>query len=103
MNAKIKHMQSFDMAEPSFESALKAIWVDLEPHMREEASRDLDRLEGSISESESESLANQYEHVKKLLQQPYGENGAPDKEILMALLDTPRRELMVKFGITSPR
>lgn len=101
MNAKIKHMQSFDTADPSVEAALKAIWVDLEPHMREEASRDLDRLEESISHSESESLANQYERVKHLLQQPYGEHGAPDKEILMALLDTPKKELMVKFGITS--
>ena len=100
MNVKIKHMQSFDVAEPSFESALKAIWVDLEPHMREEANLDLDRLEESISQSESESLANQYEHVKNLLQQPYGENGAPDRDIFMALLDTPRQDLMVKFGIT---
>lgn len=94
-------MQLFDVAEPSFESGLKAIWVDLEPHIREEASLDLDRLEESLSQSESESLASQYEHVQHLLQQPYGENGVPDKEILMALFNTPRHEFMVKFGITS--
>lgn len=101
MNAKMKHMQAFEPTEPSYESALRAIWIDLEPHMREEAGRDLDLLEKNISRAESEELGNKYEHINHLLQQPYGEDGAPDKEILLALLETPRKELMTKFGITS--
>lgn len=101
MNAKLKHMQNFETTEPSYESALRAIWIDLEPHIREEASKDLDRLEESISQSDSEELGNKYEHINHLLQQPYGKNGAPDKHILMALLETPRKELLTKFGITS--
>ncbi|KAM7196926.1 hypothetical protein V8F20_006893 [Naviculisporaceae sp. PSN 640] len=101
MNAKLKHMQNFEPTEPSYESALRAIWIDLEPHIREEVGKDLDQLEESISQSDSEELANKYEHINHLLQQPYGEEGAPDKDILMALLETPRKELMTKFGLTS--
>ncbi|KAK4210973.1 hypothetical protein QBC37DRAFT_22148 [Rhypophila decipiens] len=101
MNEKLKHMQTFDVTEPSHEAALKAIWVDLEPHMREEAGKDLDQLEESLSQSESEALGSRYERISQLLQQPYGEHGAPDKDILMALLDTPRKELITKFGLTS--
>ncbi|KAL2022167.1 hypothetical protein VTK56DRAFT_5996 [Thermocarpiscus australiensis] len=98
MNAKLRHMQMYDPAEESFESSLKAIWVDLEPHIWEETSSDLTLLEESLSASESEALGKKYEDIKQLLQKPYG-NGTPDTETLSAILEMPRRDLMVKIGI----
>ncbi|AEO68552.1 f8d1e3e5-63cc-45f6-b006-baf3dd2df20a [Thermothielavioides terrestris] len=100
MNAKLRHMQRFSPAEPSFDSALHAIWVDLEPHVREESASDLRRLEESLSQSESEELGKKYEDLKELLQRPYGENGVPDDRTLSAVLEMPRQELMVKLGIS---
>jgi len=99
MNAKLRHMQKYDPADASFESALKAIWVDLEPHIREEASSDLDLLEDSLSKSDSETLGKKYEDIKELLQRPYGKDGTPDTRTLTAILELPRQELMVKIGI----
>ncbi|KAK4245984.1 hypothetical protein C7999DRAFT_15836 [Corynascus novoguineensis] len=99
MNSKLRHMQRFDPAEASFDSALSAIWVDLEPHIREEATGDLTSLEESLSRSDSEALGQKYEDVKELLQRPYGENGVPDERTLSAILEMPRQELMVKIGI----
>ncbi|KAL2133757.1 hypothetical protein VTI74DRAFT_1739 [Chaetomium olivicolor] len=100
MNAKLRHMQRFDPAEPSFDSALSAIWVDLEPHIREETSGDLNLLEESLSKSDSETLAQRYEDIKELLQRPYGKDGIPDARTLSAILEMPRQELMVKLGIS---
>ncbi|KAK3312624.1 hypothetical protein B0H66DRAFT_377765 [Apodospora peruviana] len=100
MNAKLRHMQSFEPTEASFDSALRAVWVDLEPHIREEASGDLDHLEEHMSESDSEALGKKYEDIKALLQQPYGVDGTPDERTLKALLEMPRQELMVKVGVT---
>ncbi|KAK0630508.1 hypothetical protein B0T17DRAFT_491002 [Bombardia bombarda] len=97
---KLRRMQTFDPAEDSFESSLKAIWVDLEPHIREESTRDLEHLEENMSESESEALAKKYEGIKQLLQQPYGEDGAPDARTLSAILEMPRQELRVKIGLS---
>ncbi|KAL2167482.1 hypothetical protein VTG60DRAFT_1176 [Thermothelomyces hinnuleus] len=99
MNAKLRHMRRFDPSDPSFESALRAVWVDLEPHIREEASGDLDSLEENLSRSESEVLGKKYEDIKDLLQRPYGKNGVPDERTLSAILEMPRQELMVKIGI----
>lgn len=92
-------MKRYDPAEPSFESALKAIWVDLEPHIREEATGDLTRLEESLSLPESEALAKRYNDIKELLQKPYGENGTPDERTLSAILEMPRQDLLVKLGL----
>lgn len=92
-------MQRYSPAEPSFESALKAIWVDLEPHIREETHGDLSSLEESLARSDSEALGKRYEDVKELLQKPYGKHGIPDARTLSAILDMPRQELMVKLGI----
>lgn len=100
MNAKLRHMQRFNPAEPSFDSSLSAIWVDLEPHIREETTGDLDQLEESISKSDSEALAKKYEDIKELLQHPYGKDGVPDARTLSAILEMPRQELMVKVGVT---
>ena len=101
MNAKLRHMQKYDPADASFESALKAIWVDLEPHIREEASSDLDLLEDSLSKSDSETLGKKYDDIKELLQRPYGKDGTPDARTLTAILELPRQELMVKIGIAA--
>ncbi|KAK4034960.1 hypothetical protein C8A01DRAFT_38593 [Parachaetomium inaequale] len=100
MNAKLRHMQRFNPAEPSFDSSLSAIWVDLEPHIREETSGDLGLLEDSLSKSDSEALGKKYEDIKELLQRPYGDNGVPDERTLSAILAMPRQELMVKVGIS---
>jgi hypothetical protein len=100
MNTKLRHMQRFNPAEPSFDSSLSAIWVDLEPHIREEATRDLSQLEENLSRSDSEALAKKYEDIKELLQRPYGEDGVPDARTLSAILEMPRQELMVKLGIS---
>ena len=100
MNAKLRHMQRFNPAEPSFDSSLSAIWVDLEPHIREETSGDLGLLEDSLSKSDSEALGKKYEDIKELLQRPYGDNGVPDERTLSAILAMPRQELMVKMGIS---
>lgn len=93
-------MQKYDPAEPSFESGLKAIWVDLEPHIREETSADLALLEESLSKSDSEALGKKYEDIKELLQKPYGKHGVPDGRTLSAILEMPRQELMVKIGMS---
>ena len=100
MNAKLRHMQKFNPTETSFDAALEAIWVDLEPHIREEATSDLQQLEQGLSQSESEALAKKYESIKDLLQQPYGKDGAPDARTLSAILEMPRQELMVKIGMS---
>ncbi|KAK5651581.1 hypothetical protein OQA88_11854 [Cercophora sp. LCS_1] len=100
MNAKLRHMQKYSPAEPSFDSAMHAIWTDLEPHIREEALGDLDRLEQGMSKSESEALGNKYEHLKQLLQKPYGKGGTPDARTLSAILEMPRQELMTKIGVS---
>lgn len=99
MNTKLRHMQKYDPASASFESALQAIWVDLEPHIREETSGDLDMLEDSLSKADSETLGKKYDDIKELLQRPYGQNGTPDARTLTAILELPREELMVKIGI----
>jgi hypothetical protein len=101
MNAKLRHMQRFNPAEPSFDSSLSAIWVDLEPHIREEASGDLDLLEESLSKPDSEELGKKYEDIKELLQRPYGKDGVPDARTLSAILEMPRQELMVKVGVST--
>jgi hypothetical protein len=102
MNAKLRHMQQFSPTEASFDSSLSAIWVDLEPHIREEATSggDLGLLEESLSPRESEALAKKYDDIKELLQRPYGKEGVPDGRTLSAILEMPRQELMVKLGIT---
>jgi hypothetical protein len=99
MNLKLRHMRQYDTAEPSFDAAMQAIWVDLEPHIREEASGDLDRLEQNMARSDSEALGRKYEHIKELLQKPYGKGGVPDERTLDAILEMPRQELMTKIGI----
>ncbi|KAJ4288878.1 hypothetical protein N0V88_007211 [Collariella sp. IMI 366227] len=100
MNEKLRHMQQFSPAEPSFDSSLSAIWIDLEPHIREETSGDLNMLEENLSSSDSEALARRYEDIKELLQRPYGKDGVPDHRTLSAILEMPRQELMVKLGIS---
>ncbi|KAK4120456.1 hypothetical protein N657DRAFT_692945 [Parathielavia appendiculata] len=100
MNAKLRHMQKFDPAEASFDSSLSAIWVDLEPHIREESRGDLRQLEENLSESDSKALGKKYEDIKELLQRPYGKDGVPDARTLEAILEIPKRELMVKLGIS---
>ncbi|KAK4096613.1 hypothetical protein N658DRAFT_435761 [Parathielavia hyrcaniae] len=100
MNAKLRHMQRFDPSEASFDSALSAVWVDLEPHIREEASGDLGQLEESLSDADSEALGKKYEDIKELLQRPYGKDGVPDARTLSAILEMPKQELMVKLGIS---
>ncbi|KAK1760100.1 hypothetical protein QBC47DRAFT_366388 [Echria macrotheca] len=100
MNAKLRHMRQFEPSDPSFDAALHAIWVDLEPHIREEASEDLDRLEEGLSRSESESLGRKYEHITQLLQKPYGKDGTPDARTLSAILEMPRQELLTKIGVS---
>jgi len=80
MRQKLVHMQKFAPAEPSFTSSLRAIWVDLEPHVREEdgfpgqdiaptagMANDLDRLEEALSEAESNELGANYERIRELL------------------------------------
>ncbi|KAK4107200.1 hypothetical protein N656DRAFT_763866 [Canariomyces notabilis] len=99
IHEKLLRMKQFNPTDQSFESSLKAIWVDLEPHIREEATSDLDRLEESLSKSDSEALGKRYEDIKELLQRPYGEGGTPDAHTLSAILEMPRQELMVKLGI----
>lgn len=99
MNAKLRHMQRFDPSEASFESALRAVWVDLEPHIREEASGDLEALEQDLSISDSEALGKKYEDIKDLLQRPYGKNGVPNERTLSAILEMPRQELVVRIGM----
>ena len=90
-------MQNYDPQDPSFESALKAIWVDLEPHFREES--ELAALEEALSPSESETLGKKYEDVKELLQKPYGPDGVPDERTLSAILNMSLQDLMVKLGV----
>lgn len=100
INAKLRHMQQYDPAEESFNSSLQAIWVDLEPHVYEEERSDLDRLEENLSETESTELSNKYNKIKDMLQKPYGEDGAPDSNIMKAILEMPREEMIVKLGLT---
>ncbi|KAK4145080.1 uncharacterized protein C8A04DRAFT_10936 [Dichotomopilus funicola] len=102
INEKLRHMQAYKPAEASFDTSLSAIWVDLEPHMREETvtSGDLGLLEASLSREASESLGRRYEDIRELLQRPYGEDGVPDQRTLTAILEMPREELMVKLGVS---
>jgi len=99
MNLKLRHMRQYDTTEPSFDAAMHAIWVDLEPHIREEATQDLERLEQNMARSESEALGQKYERIRELLQKPYGKGGAPDERTLDAILEMPRQELMTKVGV----
>ncbi|KAL2270644.1 hypothetical protein VTJ83DRAFT_15 [Remersonia thermophila] len=99
ITTKLRHMRRFDPSEPSFDAALTAIWVDLEPHVREEATMDLDDLEQHLSHEESTALGKKYEDIKELLQHPYGKNGVPDGDTLSAILDLSRQELMIKIGL----
>jgi hypothetical protein len=101
MNLKLRHMRQYTPAEPSFDAALHAIWVDLEPHIREEAQEDLERLEQNLARADSEELGRKYVHIRDLLQKPYGKGGAPDERTLDAILEMPRQELMTKIGIYS--
>ncbi|KAK1834014.1 hypothetical protein QBC39DRAFT_399895 [Podospora conica] len=101
INGKLRHMQLFSPDSASFEAALRAIWIDLEPHIREEATAtgDLARLEEGMSRAASEALGRKYDNIKGLLQKPYGNDGVPDAETLAALLAMPRQELMVRIGV----
>ena len=91
-------MQRFAPDSASFGAALQAIWVDLEPHIREEATADLDRLEQALSPSASEALGQKYGDIRDLLQKPYGADGVPDAQTIAALLEMPRQELLVRIG-----
>jgi hypothetical protein len=101
INEKLRHMQQFSPDSASFESALRAIWLDLEPHIREEATAtgDLAHLEQGMSRAASEVLGRKYDNIKGLLQKPYGNDGVPDTATLEALLAMPRQELMVRIGV----
>jgi len=92
-------MQRYDPADVNFEAALRAIWVDLGPHIREEATGDLEQLEENMARADSEVLGDKYESIKELLQKPYGKEGVPDGRTLSAILEMPRQELMTKIGV----
>ena len=97
-------MQRFPPDNENFEAALRSIWIDLEPHIREGATAtgDLARLEMGMSRAASEALGRKYDNIKGLLQKPYGKDGVPDAATLSALLEMPRQELMVRIGLPVP-
>jgi len=92
-------MVLFDPSEESFVSALRAIWVDLEPHFKEENRRDLGELESKLGPDESEALGKKYETLRDILQKPYGKEGVPDPETLKDVLSTSKQELMERMGM----
>lgn len=92
-------MQRYDPADVNFEAALRAIWVDMGLHIREEATCDLEQLEENMTRADSEALGDKYESIKELLQKPYGKEGVPDARMLSAILEMPRQELMTKIGV----
>ncbi|KAK3997742.1 hypothetical protein QBC44DRAFT_314409 [Cladorrhinum sp. PSN332] len=99
IHTKLRHMVKYDPSEESFVSALRAIWVDLEPHIREENDGDLDELESKMGAEDSEALGKKYETLRDMLQKPYGKDGVPDEETLKDVLDTTKQELMERLGM----
>ncbi|KAK4161706.1 hypothetical protein QBC43DRAFT_216927 [Cladorrhinum sp. PSN259] len=99
IHTKLRHMVKYDPSEESFVSALRAIWVDLEPHIREENHGYLDELENRMGPEDAEALGKKYETLRDMLQKPYGKDGVPDEEILRDVLDTTKQELMERMGI----
>lgn len=99
IHTKLRHMVQFDPSEESFVSALRAIWIDLEPHFREENGGDLDELERKLGLEDSEALGKKYETLRDILQKPYGKEGVPDAETLKDVLDTSKQELMERMGM----
>ncbi|KAK4184147.1 hypothetical protein QBC35DRAFT_67157 [Podospora australis] len=99
INAKLRHMSKYNPSEESFNSSLKAIWLDLEPHIREETDEDLDELERLMGPEGSEALGRKYEKLKEMLQKPYGKGGVPDADTMGDVLDTTRQQLMERMGI----
>ncbi|KAK0672169.1 hypothetical protein QBC41DRAFT_35004 [Cercophora samala] len=98
INAKLRHMSKYDPSEESFESALKAIWLDLEPHIREETDGDLVELERRMEPEDSRKLGQKYETLKDMLQRPYGAFGVPNADIMDDVLGTTKEQLMEKMG-----
>ncbi len=92
-------MGKFEPSEASHDAALRAIWVDLAPHIREEATEDLEELEEGMSVADSEALGRKYETIRALLQKPYGKNGTPDVRTLSGILDMSRQERMAMIGV----
>ncbi|KZL64129.1 HHE domain-containing protein [Colletotrichum tofieldiae] len=60
LKEKICRLKVIHVTDPNLESELKALWVDLAPHIHDTDHQDVARLEECLSITESENLAEQF-------------------------------------------
>ncbi|KAL0940028.1 hhe domain protein [Colletotrichum truncatum] len=84
LKEKICKLQVIPVDDASFESELKALWVDLAAHVRDTDHQDVARLEECLSITESEELEEQFRNTMLFAptrSNPSASHGPPSKLI----------------------
>ncbi|KAK0376937.1 HHE domain-containing protein [Colletotrichum limetticola] len=77
LKEKICRLRAIPVDDDSFETELKALWVDLAAHVRDTDNQDVARLEECLTMTESEELARQFRLTMSLA--PTRSNPSPDR------------------------
>ncbi|WYZ33914.1 hypothetical protein EsH8_I_000190 [Colletotrichum jinshuiense] len=77
LKEKICRLKAIPVDDPSFESELKALWVDMAAHVRDTDHQDVARLEECLTITESEDLAEQFRSTMSLA--PTRSNTSPSR------------------------
>ncbi|TDZ38042.1 putative hemerythrin-like protein [Colletotrichum spinosum] len=84
LKEKICKLKSIPVDDVNFEPELKSLWVDLAAHVRETDTQDVARLEGCLSITESERLAEEFKSTMDFAptrSNPSASTGPPSKLI----------------------
>ncbi|KAK1635775.1 HHE domain-containing protein [Colletotrichum phormii] len=77
LKEKICRLQAIPVDHDSFETELKALWVDMQAHVRDTDTQDVARLEECLTMTESEELARQFRLTMSMA--PTRSNPSPDR------------------------
>lgn len=73
-------------------SSLRAVWLDMEPHLQEEAAGELVWLQQSLTAEESETLSREYNEIKRLVERRCG-HAASSGDVTRTILETSPEDL----------
>ena len=91
----LKEFQNLKASDPKFDLDLRKLWTTLGPHIKEEESEDLPKLESKLSREESVATAKEFQMTKKFVP-TRSHPSAPDQPVSLApvegrrLMDAPR-------------
>jgi len=92
----LKEFQNLKASDPKFDLDLRKLWTTLGPHIKEEESEDLPKLESKLSREESVATAKEFQMTKKFVP-TRSHPSAPDQPVSLApvkwrrITDAPRR------------